>query len=157
MLELQSDKLQTQTSNMESYINSNIGRLLALWSGLLRGLSALSRNRNGDAESGIKAIRRIEDEIDRFDDEEFPPRDYVTAYFVSRISPDKAARNELAQKMRQARETLEKVAATGATPEEIAVAQAFLNLTVEQLKQLSRQHHLRFSSIMFGIRKNGFS
>jgi hypothetical protein len=157
MLRLHPETPHVQTANMESYINSNIGRLFALWSGLLRGLSSLSRNKNGDAEVGIRTIKRIEEELDRFDNAELLPRDYVTAYFISTVSKDKAARIAFAQRLRQARETLEKVAEAGAPLKEREEAMGFLTSTVEDLKQLSRQHHLKFSSIMFGMRKNGYS
>jgi hypothetical protein len=156
MLEVQ--KLDRSTDyelhTMESYVNSNTGRLLDLWSGLLRGLSALSRNTNGDADVGIITIDRILDELVRFDNDKLPPRDYIAAYFLSTVSPDAGSRAELKERLERVRRTLERVKTSQANAGEIANAESTLNAIVDQLKYLARDHHLKFASIMFGVHRN---
>ncbi len=137
---------RTLTDEMvESFVDSNPGRLLDLWYGLLKGLSSLARNADGDADIGIATIERIEKELLRFN-EQIAPKDYMTAYFISTSFPD-SSHDELAGDFDKAKSTLNKIKGGIATKEEIDTAQDFLNSLIENLKTISGHRYLKSSTV----------
>jgi hypothetical protein len=143
--------------NMEQFVSSNMGRLLDLWSGLVRGMVALSRNANGDADAGIEAIKTIQEELGRMSNDELPQRDYIAAYFASTISTEKNGVEDLMQELYHAQTTLEQTKSGKASVGERERTEAFLDSLIEQLKSLFREHEVKLLSAMYGIRKNGSS
>src|SRR5881409_2877680 len=78
----------------ENYVSLNVGKVIDLWLSLVKALSSLRRNTNGDAETGLEVLQLLGKELASANDNEMP-NDEVARYVVRRLTEHYPSAKEL--------------------------------------------------------------